>query len=158
MSRLYKRGYRLIQIGIRSLHASEAKLIEEEDGITTYFDRLLQSPAHWQAMLDQLSSLTGPVWLTIDMDGFDPALISAVGTPQPGGLSWYQGVEIIETLMGNEQADIRGVDILELVPETSRVSDMMGAKLVQKCFSFWGKAQGFHKGPPEGSQVGVEDE
>ncbi len=158
MHRLRERGYALIQIGIRSLHANEAKQIERDEEITTYFDRPLQQASTREQMLQQLAALSGPVWLTIDMDGFDPALVSGVGTPQPGGLSWYQGVEIIETLMGNQQADIRGVDILELVPEASRVSDMMGAKLVQKCLSFWGKARGFHKGPPEGSQVGVEDE
>jgi agmatinase len=158
MHRLRELGYGLIQIGIRSLHANEANRINQDEGITTYFDRALRQASTWEQMLQQLAVLSGPVWLTIDMDGFDPALVSGVGTPQPGGLNWYQGVEIIQTLMGNEQADIRGVDILELVPEASRVSEMMGAKLVQKCFSFWGKAQGFHKGEPEGSQVGVEDE
>jgi agmatinase len=158
MHRLRERGYALIQIGIRSLHANEAKRIELDDQIITFFDRSLQQASTWELMLEQLAALSGPVWLTIDMDGFDPALISGVGTPQPGGLSWHQGAEIIEILMGNQQVDIRGVDILELVPEASRVSDMMGAKLVQKCFSFWGKAQGFHKGPPKGSQIGVEDE
>lgn len=158
MHRLRERGYGLIQIGIRSLHASEAQRINQDDAITTYFDRSLQHAPTWERMLEQLAALSGPVWLTIDMDGFDPALISGVGTPQPGGLSWYQGVQIIETLMGNQRAVIRGVDILELVPEASRVSDMMGAKLVQKCLSFWGRSQGFHNGPPVGSQVGVEDE
>ncbi|MCU7843406.1 MAG: agmatinase [Candidatus Thiodiazotropha sp. (ex Monitilora ramsayi)] len=158
MNRIRQREYELIQIGIRSLHANEAELIAQDKAITTYFDRTLQRPAIWERMIQQLASLQGPVWLTIDMDGFDPALIAGVGTPQPGGLSWHQGVEIIETLMGNEDIDICGVDILELVPEPSRVSDMMGAKLVQKCLSFWGKARGFHKGAANGSQIGVDDE
>jgi agmatinase len=158
MYRLRQRGYRLIQIGIRSLHANEAKLIEEEDAITTYFDRPLQNQAHWQAMLDQLSSLKGQVWLTIDMDGFDPAIIAGVGTPQPGGLSWHQGVAIIETLLSNDNIDLRGVDLLELIPEPSRVSDMLAAKLVQKCFSFWGKARGYDQRPMGGSQLEVDDE
>jgi agmatinase len=53
---------------------------------------------------------------------------------------------------------MRGVDILELVPEPSRVSDMMGAKLVQKCLSYWGKARGYDHRPAAGSQIGVDDE
>lgn len=158
MHRLRQRGYRLIQIGIRSLHANEAELIARDDGITTWFDRPLQRPDTWQAMIRQLAALKGPVWLTIDMDGFDPALMPGVGTPQPGGLSWHQGVEIVETLMHNAQIDMRGVDLLELVPEQSRVSDMMAAKLLQKCLSFWGKARGYDRRPAEGSQTGVDDE
>ena len=114
--------------------------------------------AAWQALIDQLSGLSGPVWLTIDMDGFDPALITGVGTPQPGGLSWHQGLDVIETLMNNRDIDLRGIDILELVPEPARVTDMMGAKLVQKCFSYWGKARGYAARPASGSQIGADDE
>ncbi len=158
MYRLRQKGYQLIQVGIRSLHANEAELIDGDDGITTYFDRALQRPEIWQALIGQLAGLTGPVWLTIDMDGFDPSLIAGVGTPQPGGLSWHQGLDIIETLMQNPRVDLRGVDILELVPEATRVTDMMGAKLVQKCFSYWGKARGFAQRPAEGSQKGFCNE
>ncbi len=158
MYRLRQKGYELIQIGIRSLHADEAKLIEQDLDISTYFDRLLRRPDVWQALLEQLAGLEGPVWLTIDMDGFDPCLIAGVGTPQPGGLSWHQGLDIIETLMRNKAIELRGIDILELVPEESRVSDMMAAKLVQKCFSYWGKAQGYQQRAADGSQQGVDDE
>ena len=158
MYRLRQKGYSLIQIGIRSLHANEAQLIEQDEEISIYYDRALQQPEVWQILMDQLAGLTGPVWLTIDMDGFDPSLIAGVGTPQPGGLSWHQGLDILQALMGNRQIDLRGVDILELVPEASRVSDMMAAKLVQKCFSYWGKAQGYDQREARGSQQGVDDE
>ena len=158
MHRLRQKGYKLIQIGIRSLHAGEAELIGQDEDISTYFDRALQRPEIWQSLMEQLGGLSGPVWLTIDMDGFDPALIAGVGTPQPGGLSWHQGLDVIERLMTNPAIDLRGVDILELVPEASRVSDMMAAKLVQKCFSYWGKAQGYDHRDKAGSQRGVDDE
>ena len=158
MFRVRQRGYELIQIGIRSLHAREADAITNDEGITTYFDRELRQPANWQQLLKQLNSIAGPVWLTIDMDGFDPALVAGVGTPQPGGLSWHQGVDIIEAVMNNREADVRGIDILELIPEATSVSDMMAAKLVQKCFSYWGKAHSFDQLPACGSQIGVDDE
>ncbi len=158
MHRLREKGYRLIQIGIRSLHAGEAQRIASDDGITTWFDRHLQRSEIWHVMIRQLAELSGPVWLTIDMDGFDPALIAGVGTPQPGGLSWHQGLDVIETLTHNKAIDLRGIDILELVPEATRVTDMMGAKLVQKCFSYWGKAQGYAERPAAGSQIGADDE
>ncbi len=158
MLRIRKRGYQLIQIGIRSLNADEATRIATDDGITAWFDRALQQPAVWQQLLDQLAALTGPVWLSIDMDGFDPALIAGVGTPQPGGLSWHQGLDIVQTLTNNRAIDLRNIDIVELAPEPSRVSEMMTAKLVQKCFSYWGKANGYHQRAPQGSQSGVDDE
>jgi agmatinase len=158
MHRLYQRGYALVQIGIRSLHAREAALMAENDSITVYFDRALRDPAHWQALLSHLESLTGPVWLTIDMDGFDPCLIAGVGTPQPGGLGWHQGLDILAALTHNRSIDLRGVDLVELIPEPSRVSEMMAAKLVQKVFSYWGKARGYNRRPRQGSQTGVNDE
>jgi len=158
MHRLRQRGYALIQIGIRSLHAQEAAMIAGDPGILTYFDRPLQRSGEWARLLDQLATLRGPVWLTIDMDGFDPALIPGVGTPQPGGLSWHQGLDILQRLTHNPALELRGIDILELKPDPSRVSDMMAAKLVQKCMSYWGKAQGREQGPIRGSQIGVHDE
>ncbi|MBW9267681.1 MAG: agmatinase [Candidatus Thiodiazotropha sp. (ex. Lucinisca nassula)] len=158
MYRIRQKGYELLQIGIRSLHANEAKTLAADDGITTYFDRQLQQPGQWQKLLEQLGRLKGDIWLSIDMDGFDPALIGGVGTPQPGGLSWHQGLDILERLTGNPDIALRGIDIVELIPEPSCVSDMMAAKLVQKCFSYWGKNRGYDKKPAEGSQIGTADE
>ena len=158
MRRIRDKGYKLVQIGIRSLHANEAAAIAKDYGITTYLDRLLQRPEAQQKMHRHLATLTGPVWLTIDLDGFDPALVAGVGTPQPGGLSWYQVVDIVEIVMRNEHIDLRGVDIVELVPEPSRVSEMVAAKLLQKCISFWGKARGYQQRPAQGSQTGAPDE
>jgi agmatinase len=159
MYRLKERGYRLLQIGIRSLHEREARLIaEDQGGISCYFDRRLQRPEEWQRLLAELDSLRGGVWFTIDLDGFDPALLAGVGTPQPGGLSWHQGLDILERLVANSQIELRGIDIVELVPEASRVSDMMAAKWLQKCISYWGRKRHYEQRPARGSQVGVDDE
>lgn len=143
--RLRQMDHRLLQIGIRSLTAAEAELIAADDGITTYFDRALQRPDTWEALLAELAALSGPLWLTLDMDGLDPACAPGVGTPQPGGLSWHQVVDIFEIVLGNSKLDIRGMDIVEMVPEPARVSDMTAAKLVQKAMSFWGKSRGLDR-------------
>jgi len=158
MHRIRQQGYELIQVGIRSLNSYEAKALAEDDGVTTWFDRHLQRQDIWGALLSQLEALEGDVWLTIDMDGFNPAAIPGVGTPQPGGIDWHQGLDVIETLTDNKAINLRGIDIVELIPEPSCVSDMMAAKLVQKCFSYWGKSQGFDQREANGSQVGVEDD
>jgi len=158
MFRIRERGYQLIQIGVRSLHADEATKIANDDGITTWFDRALQKPGAWHQLLEQLATLSGPVWLSIDMDGYDPALISGVGTPQPGGLSWHQGLDVLQVLMENSAVDLRNIDIVELAPEPSHVSEMMTAKLLQKCISYWGKSRGYDQRPADGSQNGADDE
>lgn len=158
MYRLRQHGYSLIQVGIRSLHADEYTAMEADDGISTWYDRQLQKADQWAALLKQLSTISGPVWLTIDMDGFNPALVSGVGTPQPGGLSWHQGLDIVETLTANRQIQLQGVDLLEMIPDPACVSDMTVAKLVQKIISYWGHAGQYHTRPKDGSQIGVEDE
>jgi agmatinase len=158
MFRIREKGYSLIQVGIRSLHAIEAEALQEDELVSTYFDRDLQKAENWQKLSDQLRSLSGDVYLTIDLDGFDPALIASVGTPQPGGLSWHQGLDILEFLTANLNIDLRGMDIVELIPEASCVSDMLAAKLVQKMISYWGKSRGADKNQLVGSQQGVDDE
>ena len=158
MYRIRQKGYEIVQIGIRSLHAREAKALAVDAGVTTWFDRQLQQAGQWEKLIGELDVLKGDVWLSIDMDGFNPALVGGVGTPQPGGLSWHQGLDILQCLTDNSNIELRGIDIVELIPEPSCVTDMMGAKLVQKCFSYWGKSKGFQKTPANGSQIGVEDE
>ena len=158
MFRIRKKGYSLIQVGIRSLHATEAEALLADEQITTFFDRELQKTESWQKLSEQLSSLSGDVYLTIDLDGFDPGLIAGVGTPQPGGLSWHQGLDILEWLTENPNINLRGMDIVELIPEANCVSDMLAAKLVQKMISYWGKSQGADNNPSEGSQQGIDDE
>jgi agmatinase len=158
MFRIREKGYSLIQIGIRSLQAFEAEALQDDGQISTWFDRELQKAESWKKLLEQLRSLSGDVYFTIDLDGFDPGLIAGVGTPQPGGLSWHQGLDILECLTDNPNINLRGMDIVELIPEASCVSDMLAAKLVQKMISYWGKAIGADKNQPVGSQQGVEDE
>ena len=158
MFRIREKGYSLIQVGIRSLHASEAQALRQDELVSTYFDRDLQKAENWQKLFDQLNGLSGDVYFTIDLDGFDPSLIAGVGTPQPGGLSWHQGLDILECLTDNPNIDLRGMDIVELIPEASCVSDMLAAKLVQKMISYWGKSRGADKKQPVGSQQGTNDE
>jgi agmatinase len=92
------------------------------------------------------------------MDVFNPAVVPSVGTPQPGGFFWYPMIELLESLFSRKQVDLRGVDVVELVPETSRVSEMTAAKLLLKIISFWGSANGFELKPQTGSQMQVEYE
>ena len=112
---------RLLQAGIRAYSLEEAERIRSDERITTFFARDTQHPhtggAAWQAWLDQLSSLSGPVHFTLDIDGLDGALVPATGTPVPGGLSYWQAVETIETLFANPNVEVISADVNEIVAQ-----------------------------------------
>ena len=111
----------LLQAGIRAYSLEEAEMIQRDERITTYFARDTQHPhtggAVWQAWLDRLSSLSGPVHFTLDIDGLDGALVPATGTPVPGGLSYWQAIETIETLFANPHVIVISADVNEIVAQ-----------------------------------------
>jgi agmatinase len=154
--RLLGQGHHVVMAGIRSVFEAEVDLVAREPRVTLFMDWDLRGQGQWNAFLDKVRSLDGPLYLSIDMDVFSPSLVPGVGTPQPGGFSWYQMIETLEVLFSRPQLDLRGVDLVEMVPEPSRVSEMVAAKLLQKIISFWGKAHGFDRKLQTGSQMQVE--
>jgi agmatinase len=153
---LLAQGHKLVMAGIRSIYESEAKRIKKDKNITCFTDRALQKPEIKEEFLQTLRDLEGDVYLSIDMDGFDPAYVPSVGTPQPGGLSWYDAMDIIEALFTNKKIVMKGVDMVELIPEASEVSQTFAAKLLQKIISHWGKSKEFDKREMIGSQMQVK--
>ena len=158
VTRLLEQGHKIVMAGIRSVYESEVELIEKEPRITLFLDWDLRGKGQWESFLQKVKSLEGPVYLSIDMDVFNPAVVPGVGTPQPGGFFWYPMIELLESLFSRKQIDLRGVDVVELVPEPSRVSEMTAAKLLLKIISFWGSANGFDLKPQSGSQMRVDYE
>ena len=116
------------QIGLRSAEAEEAGHIRER-GFAYYppqvFRRMGNAP---REIIDRLSE---NVYITIDLDGFDPAQMSAVGTPEPGGLFWDEVVEFLAIVAA--QRRIVGFDVTELAPdEGPRSCAQMAAKLTYR--------------------------
>jgi agmatinase len=153
--RLLEQGHRVVMAGIRSVYESEVELVECEPRISLFMDWDLRGQGQWGSFLDKVRSLNEPLYLSIDMDVFSPSLVPGVGTPQPGGFSWYQMIETLEALFSQSKLDLRGVDLVEMVPEPSRVSEMVAAKLLLKIISFWGKAHGFDRKPQTGGQMQI---
>ena len=149
-------GHRVLLVGVRSLLDAEAQRIAADPGLCCYPDRGLQRGGLWPELLADLKALEGPLWLSVDMDAFDPAAVPGVGTPQPGGLSWHQVMDVLEAALLNPRVELRGADLVELVPEPSRVSDMTAAKLTQKIISLWGWSRGYPAAPENGSQMEVD--
>lgn len=82
-----------------------------------------------------LNKLTKNVYLTIDLDVFDPAILPSTGTPEPGGLGWYQVLTFLKLLM--KQKNVVGFDVVELCPNPqSKASDFLAAKLIYKLLSY----------------------
>ena len=102
MRRLWERGCRLVQIGIRSLTRSEHELAAAGPRIATFYAHRLDQ--QWAELLNTLRGLEGKVYLTIDADGLDPSVIPSTGTPQPGGLSWRQTMDVIRRWRPNRAA------------------------------------------------------
>jgi agmatinase len=150
---LLDQGHKIVMAGIRSVHESEVDLVARESRITLFLDWDLRGKEQWESFLQKVNALEGPVYLSIDMDVFNPAVVPGVSTPQPGGFFWYQMIEVLEALFSRRSIDLRGVDLVELVPEPSRVSEMVAAKLLLKTISFWGTAIGYNSKPQTGSQM-----
>ena len=121
---------RILQFGIRSISTEEIDFIRKNDGrIRTWFKEDTDSN-EWQK--EFVSLISGKkVYLTIDVDGLDPSVIAATGTPEPDGLSWKKTVEIIKLLTCS--AELIALDCVELAPVAGmHLSEYAVAKLVYK--------------------------
>ena len=123
---------RTTQVGIRSLSAEEAAAIPSLKTRIFYDFDMRQDPAWIDRVVESLSET---VYITIDVDGFDPALMPATGTPEPGGLSWYEALGLLRRVI--ERRTVVGCDIVELAPIPGNVAPVfMCAKLVYKILSY----------------------
>ena len=123
-----------VQVGIRSLCVEEAEAIPRLRTKVLWARDIARAPLKtWIAKV--LASLSPRVYLTIDLDGFDPSLVPATGTPEPGGLDWYQVTALIRAVAARKQ--IVGMDVVELLPHPGHhASDFLAAKLVYKCLGY----------------------
>lgn len=120
MARVVDDGHRLVQVGIRSICPEEIQRIKTTQSITTFFASSILDPsgpyegraARW--VPEVVAACTGPVYLTFDCDGLDSAIIPALGTPEPGGLGWYDTLHLVTALANGP--GIVGMDISEIAP------------------------------------------
>ena len=123
-----------VQVGIRSLSVEEAQAIPHLRTSSTGQKISSRAPMKsWIAKV--LADLSPNVYLTIDLDGFDPAFVPATGTPEPGGLDWMQVTSLIRAVADHKK--IVGMDVVELLPQPGdHASDFLAAKLVYKCLGY----------------------
>ena len=135
MRRLWERGCRLVQIGIRSLSRAEYELIENGPRIETFFAHDLAR--RWAELLHMLACLEGPVYLSLDVDGLDPSIVPSTGTPQPNGLAWQQVMELIRAVAA-APCEWIGADVVEFIASPHPPGcDLTVARLVMKILAYW---------------------
>lgn len=125
-----------VQVGIRSLSADEAKAIAAGLPTRIFWARDVVGRTDW--IDDAIDSLSENVYLTIDIDGLDPSLVPTTGTPEPGGLGWYETLNLIRRVA--EKRRIVGMDLVEFSDlPNSDAPAFLCAKLVYKALSyvFW---------------------
>jgi agmatinase len=129
MSRV-KEFCKAVQVGIRSMDAEEKKFLEPG---RVFFAREMQYDDTW--MDKAIEQLTQNVYLTFDLDGLDPSILPATGTPEPGGLLWHQTTRFLRKVI--DKKNLIGFDLVELCPdESNKTSDFLAAKLVYKILSY----------------------
>lgn len=120
----------LIQVGIRSMDAIEKTFMDEEK---TFFAHDMVNDEYW--MDKAIDLMTDNVFITFDLDALDPSIMPSTGTPEPGGLLYYEALEFLKQVFKDK--NVVGFDIVELCPnETERSSDFLAAKLYYKMLSY----------------------
>lgn len=127
----------LIQVGIRSMDVSETEHMDENQ---VYFAHNLYED--W--MDDAIGQMTPNVFLTIDLDAFDPSILPSTGTPEPGGLFWYETLDFLRMIF--KKKNVVGFDIMELCPnKEEKSSDFLAVKLYYKMLSYKFKYQNYNE-------------
>ena len=122
----------ITQVGIRSLSTDEAAVLPKLR-TSIFYDSSMRADPAW---IDRVvESLGDPVYITIDVDGMDPAIMPATGTPEPGGLSWFEALALLRATI--ERRKVIGCDVVELSPLPGMMApNFLCAKLVYKILTY----------------------
>jgi len=127
MRRIWEMNNNIVQVGIRAQCLEERQFILQHK-IKTHYAFDLRESGFKQEIINQL---TNNIYLTIDVDFFDPSILPSTGTPEPGGFHWYETIEFIKKVFSEK--NVVGVDIVELSPKKNLTHpDFTIAKLVYK--------------------------
>jgi agmatinase len=120
----------IFQVGIRSMDAKEAKPADLKN---IYFAHDIHSNNSWIDSL--IKKMPRHVYVTIDLDVFDTSIMPSTGTPEPGGLGWYQVLTLMKRIA--EKKELIGFDVVELCPDkTNKAPNFLAGKLIYKILSY----------------------
>ena len=130
MARAQEMVKNIISVGVRSMDSSEIKNVKKDK---IFFADDIYNKKDWIRKVT--GKLTKQVYITMDLDVFDPGIMPSTGTPEPGGLGWHQVVELLAAVAKNK--DIVGFDVVELCPNShNKAPDFLAAKLAYRLLSY----------------------
>ncbi|MBI4849029.1 MAG: agmatinase [Nitrospirae bacterium] len=119
----------IVSVGIRSSDSSELKNINKRN---TFYASDIRRSKDWIKQV--VKKLSENVYVSIDLDVFDPSIMPSTGTPEPGGLGWYEVLDLMEGVMKNK--NVVGLDVVEFCPSKNNLApDFLAAKLIYKLLS-----------------------
>jgi len=120
----------LIQVGIRSMDSTEKETMNKDQ--VFFAEQMIYDDSWIDRAIDMM---TDQVFITFDVDVFDPSIMPSTGTPEPGGLLWYETIEFLKKVF--MEKNVVGFDIVELCPNpANKAPDFMVAKLYYKMLSY----------------------
>jgi agmatinase len=123
----------IVAVGIRALTREEHELALSRDNIHIFFADDIQSGDAW--IDDVVARLGEDVYITFDVDGFDPMLVPSTGTPEPGGLQWYPVLKLLRRVF--REKTVHAADVVELAPQPGHTApDFLVAKLIYKMIGY----------------------
>ena len=123
--------HNLVQVGIRSCDVEEMQYVPK--GQCCWAHEIAENP-NW--IDDVLEKVSGNVYITIDLDAFDPAIAPSTGTPEPGGLQWYPTLKLLRKVF--EKCNVVAFDIVELMDSANpKPSAFLAAKLYYKMLAYY---------------------
>ena len=121
----------IVQVGIRAIDIEETRTMDPE---RVFFAHRIVGRSDTAWMDEVVGKLTPIVYITIDLDAFDPSVLPATGTPEPGGLQWYEVVRLLERVTRSRR--VVGFDVVELLPQPGQhASAFLAAKLVYRLYA-----------------------
>jgi len=119
----------IVSVGIRSMDSSELKNIDKKK---IFYASDTRRSKNW--IQHVIRKLSNNVYITIDLDVFDPSIMPSTGTPEPGGLGWYEVIDLLERISKSKK--IVGFDVVELCPSKNTMApDFLAAKLIYRLLS-----------------------
>ncbi len=129
MKRIKELIKKTVQVGVRSISEEE---IKESKKSNIFWAKDIHNNDKWHNKAINL--LSKNVYLTIDLDVFDPSIMSATGTPEPGGLNWYQVINFLRKVF--KKKNVVGIDVVELAPNSNKSCDFTAAKLIYRLIGY----------------------
>ena len=133
--------HKLVQVGIRSMDAEEKQYLPHK---RVFFAHEIAKNGNW--IKDVLDKVSGNVYITIDLDAFDPSIAPSTGTPEPGGLQWYPTLKLLKKVF--KKCNVVAFDIVELMDSPqAKPTAFLAAKLYYKMLAYYHKYNKNNKEP-----------